>query len=110
MYIIFNVMANSGFPLLPKYRQMLAGMGENIKLARLRRKLSAEQVALRAGISRPTLVSIERGVDTVSIGSYFMVLHVLRLEQDFLLLAKDDVLGRRLQDLQLVTKQRAPKK
>jgi transcriptional regulator with XRE-family HTH domain len=103
-------MANSGFPLLPKYRQILAGMGENIKLARLRRKLSAEQVAMRAGISRPTLVSIEKGVDTVSIGSYFMVLHVLRLEQDFLLLAKDDVLGRRLQDLGLVTKKRAPKK
>jgi len=103
-------MANSGFPLMPKYRKILAGMGENIKLARLRRKLSAEQVALRAGISRPTLVSIEKGVDTVSMGSYFMVLHVLRLDEDFLLLAKDDVLGRRLQDLQLLTKLRAPKK
>jgi len=95
---------------MPKYRKILAAMGENIKLARLRRKLSAEQVALRAGISRPTLVSIEKGVDTVSMGSYFMVLHVLRLDEDFLLLAKDDVLGRRLQDLQLLTKQRAPKK
>jgi transcriptional regulator with XRE-family HTH domain len=103
-------MSNSGFPLMPKYRRILAGMGENIKLARLRRKLSAEQVALRAGISRPTLVSIEKGVDTVSMGSYFMVLHVLRLDEDFLLLAKDDVLGRRLQDLKLMTKQRAPKK
>ncbi len=103
-------MANSGFPLMPKYRKILTGMGENIKLARLRRKLSAEQVALRAGISRPTLVSIEKGVDTVSMGSYFMVLHVLRLDEDFLLLAKDDELGRRLQDLQLLTKQRAPKK
>ena len=95
---------------MPKYRKILAGMGENIKLARLRRKLSAEQVALRAGISRPTLVSIEKGVDTVSMGSYFMVLHVLRLDEDFLLLAKDDVLGRRLQDLKLMTKQRAPNK
>ncbi len=95
---------------MPKYRKILTGMGENIKLARLRRKLSAEQVALRAGISRPTLVSIEKGVDTVSMGSYFMVLHVLRLDEDFLLLAKDDELGRRLQDLQLLTKQRAPKK
>ena len=95
---------------MPKYRQILAAMGENIKLARLRRKLSAEQVAMRAGISRPTLVSIEKGVDSVSMGSYFMVLRILQLEEDFLLLAKDDVLGRRLQDLQLVTKQRAPKK
>ena len=103
-------MANSGFPLMPKYRQILVAMGENIKLARLRRKLSAEQVAMRAGISRPTLVSIEKGVDSVSMGSYFMVLRILQLEEDFLLLAKDDVLGRRLQDLRLVTKQRAPKK
>jgi transcriptional regulator with XRE-family HTH domain len=103
-------MANSGFPLMPKYQQILAAMGENIKLARLRRKLSAEQVAMRAGISRPTLVSIEKGVDSVSMGSYFMVLRILQLEEDFLLLAKDDVLGRRLQDLRLVTKQRAPKK
>jgi transcriptional regulator with XRE-family HTH domain len=95
---------------MPKYRQILAAMGENIKLARLRRKLSAEQVAMRAGISRPTLVSIEKGVDSVSMGSYFMVLRILQLEEDFLLLAKDDVLGRRLQDLRLVTKQRAPKK
>jgi len=95
---------------MPKYRKILTTMGENIKLARLRRKLSAEQVALRAGISRPTLVSIEKGVDTVSMGSYFMVLHVLRLDEDFLLLAKDDVLGRRLQDLGLLTKKRAPKR
>jgi len=95
---------------MPKYRQILAAMGENIKLARLRRKLSAEQVAMRAGISRPTLVSIEKGVASVSMGSYFMVLHIFRLEEDFLLLAKDDVLGRRLQDLQLVTKKRAPKR
>jgi transcriptional regulator with XRE-family HTH domain len=95
---------------MPKYRQILVAMGENIKLARLRRKLSAEQVAMRAGISRPTLVSIEKGVDSVSMGSYFMVLRILQLEEDFLLLAKDDVLGRRLQDLRLVTKQRAPKK
>jgi transcriptional regulator with XRE-family HTH domain len=65
---------------------------------------------MRAGISRPTLVSIEKGVDSVSMGSYFMVLRILQLEEDFLLLAKDDVLGRRLQDLRLVTKQRAPKK
>ena len=103
-------MANSGFPFMPKYQRILSGMGENIKLARLRRKLSAEQVAMRAGISRPTLVSIEKGVDSVSMGAYFMVLHVLNLSSDFLLLAKDDVLGRRLQDLELVTKQRAPKK
>lgn len=96
--------------LLPKMRRILTEMGENIKLARLRRKLSTEQVAERANISRPTLSSIEKGKPTVNIGSYFMVLKVLGLESDFLLVAKDDKLGRRLQDANLITKERAPKR
>ena len=60
-------------------------MGENIKLARLRRKLSAQQVSERANISRPTLIAIEKGAPTVSIGYYFVFLQVLGLEKDFLL-------------------------
>ena len=85
-------------------------MGENFKLARLRRKLSAEQVSERANISRPTLVAIEKGSPTVSIGSYLLVLQVLGLEKDFMLLGKDDELGRKLQDAQMITKERAPKR
>lgn len=96
--------------LLPKQRKIIAELGENIKLARLRRKLSSEQVAERANISRPTLHSIEKGAASVSIGSYLQVLTVLGLEKDFLLVAKDDELGRKLQDLGLITKARAPKK
>lgn len=103
-------MAKKPLILLPKSRRILDELGENIKLARLRRKLSAEQVAERANISRPTLSSIEKGTPTVSIGSYLLVLQVLGLEKDFLLLAKDDLLGRKLQDAQLVVKKRAPKK
>lgn len=96
--------------LLPKTKRILADVGENIKLARLRRKLSAEQVAERANISRPTLVEIEKGSPSVSIGSYLLVLNVLGLEKDFLFLAKDDDLGRKLQDAKITTKVRAPKK
>jgi transcriptional regulator with XRE-family HTH domain len=96
--------------LLPKHSKLLKELGENIKLARLRRKFSSEQVSERANISRPTLHSIEKGSESVSIGLYLQVLIVLGLEQDLLLLAKDDVLGRKLQDLGLVTKERAPKK
>ena len=96
--------------LLPKIRETLETVGEQIKLARLRRKFSGEMVAERAGISRNTLISIEQGKPTVSVGHYLNVLKVLGLESDFLLLAKDDELGRKLQDAQLSTKERAPKK
>lgn len=103
-------MANTSPVLFPKLQRMLTEVGENIKLARLRRKLSSEQVAERAGIGRSTLVKIEQGHPGVSMGNYMNVLWVLGLEQDFLLLAKDDELGRKLQDAQLITKERAPKK
>lgn len=96
--------------LLPRAQRILAEVGENIRLARLRRKLSAEQIAERANISRPTLSSIEKGAASVSIGAYLQVLMIIGLEKDFLLLAKDDVLGRKLQDANLSTKKRAPKK
>lgn len=96
--------------VLPAIGKILAVVGENIKLARLRRKLSAEKVAQRANISRPTLLSIERGTAGVALGSYAQVLFVLNLEKDLLKLAADDVLGRKLQDVGLTVKERAPKK
>ncbi|MBJ2173067.1 helix-turn-helix transcriptional regulator [Aureibaculum sp. A20] len=96
--------------ILPKTRRILNDLGENIKLARLRRKFSSQQVAERANISRPTLSAIEKGKPTVSIGSYLLVLQVLGLEKDFLLLAKDDELGRKLQDANIITNERAPKR
>ena len=103
-------MSKKKIVLLPKTKRILVELGDNIKLARLRRKLSSEQVAERANISRPTLVAIEKGSPTVSIGSYLLVLQVLGLEKDFLLLAKDDELGRKLQDAQISTNERAPKR
>ena len=96
--------------LLPKAKRILAEVGENIKLARLRRKLSSEQVAERANISRPTLSSIEKGSAGVSIGSYLQVLMVMGLQNDMLALAKDDELGRKLQDANMKTRKRAPKR
>lgn len=96
--------------ILPNLKRILEDFGENIKLARLRRKLSTEQVAERANISRPTLWSIEKGMPGVSIGAYAQVLFVLGLEKDLLKVAEDDKLGRKLQDADLVVKERAPKK
>jgi transcriptional regulator with XRE-family HTH domain len=95
---------------LPTISKALATLGESMRLARLRRKLSAEQVAQRANISRPTLVAIEKGSPGVAIGSYVQVLFVLNLERDLLKVAEDDVLGRKLQDAGLTVKARAPKK
>lgn len=88
--------------LLPKYTVLLEQMGENIKLARKRRKLTAMQVAERAGIARSTLYLIEKGDGSVAMGAYFNVLRVLGLQNDFLKLAADDELGRKLQDLDLL--------
>lgn len=96
--------------LLPKSRKILAELGENIKLARLRRNFSAEQVAERANISRPTLLSIEKGSASTGIGLYLQVLSVLGLQNDLLQVAKDDELGRKLQDAKLITKERATKR
>jgi len=106
---IVNVMRARKIVLLPKMEKVLVQVGENIKLARLRRKLSTEQVAERANISRPTLWSIEKGAGGVAIAAYAQVLFVLGLEKDLLKLAGDDPLGRKLQDADLMVKERAPK-
>ena len=96
--------------LLPKHQRILKEVGNNIKLARLRRKLSAQQVSIRANIARMTLYAIERGSSTVSIGAYVQVLFILGLEKDLLNVGKDDELGRKLQDSELIVKERAPKR
>jgi len=95
---------------MPSAEKVLKGVGENIKLARLRRKLSAEQVSERADISRSTLWQIEKGIPTVAMGTYCQVLFVLGLEKDLLAVAADDLLGRKLQDAELIVKERAPKR
>jgi transcriptional regulator with XRE-family HTH domain len=99
------------FPsLLPRISRLLQGYGSNLKLARLRRKLSAEMVARRAGISRKTLYRVEQGDPTVSIGIYARVMQGLRLENDLAKLAVDDELGRKLQDANLSPGRRSPKR
>ncbi|MEA3452436.1 MAG: helix-turn-helix domain-containing protein [Bacteroidota bacterium] len=88
--------------LFPKHQKILEQVGENIKLARKRRKLTTIQVSERASITRKTLYEIEKGNPKVAFGSYFNVLRVLGLQDDFLKLAADDILGRKLQDLELL--------
>lgn len=97
--------------MLPnKLDKILKQFGENIRLARLRRKLSTMQISERAGIGRNTLYDIERGKSGVGIGNVARVLFVLGLESDLVNVAKDDILGRKLQDAKLLVKARAPKR
>ena len=99
-----------GTKLPRKLEQKMQTVGEQIKLARLRRNLSIAQVAERATCSPLTVSRIEKGAPTVAIGIYLRVLYALQLDDDILSLAKDDELGRVLQDMNLPQRERASKK
>lgn len=104
-------MKKAAYNILPATEEILKTMGEQIKLARLRRDLPAELIAERAGISRASLWKVESGNPAVAMGIYAAVLHALNnMDRDLLLVAKDDEMGRRLQDLKLITRKRATRR
>ena len=101
-------MGKKSTAVLPQTKDILEKMGEQIKLARLRRGLSAEAVARQAGISRTTMCSVEKGSPSVAIGIYASVLHVMNeMDRDLLYIAREDEFGRKLQDLSLMAGKRA---
>lgn len=61
----------------PQVRQELIRLGESIALARIRRKESQSEWALRIGISPPTLARMEKGDPTVSVGVYATALWLI---------------------------------
>ena len=94
--------------VLPKTEQILKQLGEQIRLARLRRDLSVNLVCERAYISRTTLWKVENGDSSVAIGIYAAVLHALdNMDKDLLLVAKDEEIGKTLQDLKIDVRKRA---
>lgn len=96
-------MKNAAYNIMPDTENILKTMGEQIKMARFRRKLSATLVAERAGISRSTLWKVENGNPSVAVGIYAAVLHALNnMDKDLLKIAGDDELGRKLQDIELL--------
>ena len=99
-----------GTKLPRKLEQEMQLVGEQIKLARLRRNLSMVQVAERATCSPLTVSRVEKGAPTVAVGIYMRVLYALQLDEDILWLAKEDKLGKALQDLNLRNRARASKK
>ena len=101
-------MSKKTVAIMPSTQKVLENMGEQIKLARLRRNLSTELLSERAGISRATLWAVEKGSPTVAMGIYAAVLHALGgLDKDLELIAKDDEFGRRIQDMNLKMPKRA---
>ena len=104
-------MKKASYNIVPATEDILKVMGEQIKLARLRRDLSAELVAERAGISRASLWKVEQGNPSVAMGIYAAVLHALgNMDEDLALVAKDDELGRQLQDMNLLVRKRATRR
>ena len=104
-------MRKTSYNLLPTTEDILKTMGEQIKLARLRRNLPVEVVAKRAGISRASLWNVEKGSPSVAIGIYAAVLHALNnMDKDLLLFYKEDAMGRKMQDLNLTLRKRAPRR
>lgn len=101
-------MAKKTSPLLPTTQKLLVEFGERLKLARLRRRLTAKQVAERSGMSTMTLRSLESGGPGVTMGAYLSVMQVLGIEQDLTLLGAEDALGRHLQDSRLMKENATP--
>ena len=98
--------ATRGTKLPRKLEQKMLLVGEQIRLARLRRNLT---IAERATCSELTVMRVEKGTPTVAIGIYLRILYALQLD-DILLIAKDDPLGRTLQDIGLKHRERSSKK
>lgn len=91
----------------PSVQNNLNQLGENIKLARLRRGIPMSIICERANISRPTLINVEKGSPNVSIGIYAIVLHALQNNsKEFAKVMKEDEFGRTIQDLKLKTPKR----
>lgn len=110
MSTILTIMARVSPIMFGPQVKQLVDLGTRLRLARLRRKYTAATVAARAGITRTTLGKMERGVPGTSLGAYVSVLRALGLHADIDAIARDDEMGRRLQDLELPEpRSRAPK-
>jgi transcriptional regulator with XRE-family HTH domain len=97
-------------PMHPSHTKLLVDLGERLRLARLRRGIAVETACVRAGISRMTLFRLESGSSAVALGTLTRVLTVFSLENDLELIARDDRLGRMLQDRKLPPRRRNPRK
>ena len=91
-------MSKQTLPSFPRYQRLAGSLGDRVRLARLRRRMSATEMAERMGVARMTLYSLEHGDLSVGLGVLVRALGVLGLDDDLAHLAADDELGRRLAD------------
>lgn len=84
--------------LYPRQQRAASELAQRLRLARERRRMPAAELAERADTSRMTLYRLEHGDMSVSVGVLVRVLGVLGLIDDLGAVARDDVLGRQLQD------------
>jgi transcriptional regulator with XRE-family HTH domain len=102
-------MSRPDYPLFPQTQRRAEALGERLRLARLRRRMSLAELASRVGVTRGTLSRLEHGELSTSLGVLARVLAVLGLEEDLDHLARDDELGQRLRDVRLRRPRRSPK-
>jgi len=108
--ILIAVMSKKNVVIFPSSARELQALGQRLRDARLRRRFSMVTVCARPDISRPNLYKVEKGDPSVAMGIYVQVLRVLGLVADLALVAKEDELGRRLQDEELPRRKRAPRR
>lgn len=94
-------MSRSFLTPFPSITKQLAALGERLRDARLRRQMTTVLFAERIGVSRDTLNRLEKGDPNIAIGTYMKALRVLGLDLDIDQVAKDDLIGRKLQDMAL---------
>jgi transcriptional regulator with XRE-family HTH domain len=95
------VMSRPHRMLFPSTQRKATALGERLRDARLRRRMTETELSNRAQVSRPTIRRLEAGDLTVSFAILASVLEILSLEEDLDCIAERDILGHKLADSQL---------
>lgn len=98
LFIYYDYFYTQMNRIAPTAVRALQALGANLRLARMRRNMTATRMAERAGISRKTLYQMEQGHPGVAAGNYAQVLFVLELVDELGDVGVQDPVGRTLQD------------
>ena len=86
--------------LFPDQQRAVEALGQNLLLARKRRRLTKKALCERTGLNYRTVSRIEKGDPGVSMGHYVRVMAALSLMGDLANVGLNDELGHKLQDIQ----------